>query len=89
MQKHRQREATILCPLLSFVLLPTMAHADWPGVLVEQYKDAIVYIDATFKEPKEGERPRHEHGIGFVISPSGYVLTANRAKPAVARRLER
>lgn len=45
--------------------------------LVAKNKDAIVYIDASFTQDDDPQAAEsHEHGIGFVITDQGYILTA-------------
>ncbi|GLQ91276.1 S1 family peptidase [Dyella acidisoli] len=45
--------------------------------LVAKDKDAIVYIDAAFTQDDDPQAAEsHEHGIGFVITDQGYILTA-------------
>jgi len=45
--------------------------------LMEKHKGAIVYIESTFLPHEPGAAPRTAHGTGFIITPTGGVLTAS------------
>jgi hypothetical protein len=60
--------------LLQCPLLPGYALAQGSN-LAERARESIVYIFFDIVDPQTGARARVQ-GTGFVVSPSGYVLTA-------------
>lgn len=60
------------------LLASSVAHSqETAASLMEKYKGAIVYIEATFLPDAPGAAPTTTHGTGFIITPTGGVLTAS------------
>ncbi|MFS8977249.1 serine protease [Cupriavidus necator] len=67
--------------LTSFLLIVTSANAVSVEDLVKKYRQGVVYIKVQKVNPINGAISE-EHGTGFIVNKSGYVLTSDHVVAA-------